>query len=102
MSGAVSFRHLDAAQLLKHALGLATQHQQEGFGLYYLYYDVPCPASAVHSEEVARFAERVGGELAFQAMTYQDLYAKLAAAPGVDAAYVDYLGSRYFPAGAYP
>lgn len=95
-SGAAFFRHLDAAQLLKHALGLAAQHGDR-FALYYLYYDVPCPASTVHAEEVGRFDERVGGELGFKAMTYQDLYRKLADAPGVEAEYVDYLGERYFP-----
>lgn len=101
MKGALSYRHLDAAQLLKHALGLATQ-QRNRFALYYLYYDVPSSAGAAHAEEVARFGARVGDELAFKAVTYQDLYQRLAAAPLVDADYLDYLGSRYFPAVTEP
>lgn len=84
------------AQLLKHALGLATQ-QRDRFALHYLYYDVSSSAGAAHAEEVARFGARVGEELAFKAVTYQDLYRKLAAAPLLDADYLDYLGSRYFP-----
>ncbi len=99
MSGAAFFRHLDATQLLKHALGLATQHPG-GSGLRYLYYDVPCPAAAAHAEEIAHFGERLGAEVAFEAVTHQDLHRELATAPNVDAGYLAYLGERYFPVGA--
>lgn len=101
MSGAASFRHLDAAQLLKHALGLSTKHGGR-FALYYVYHDVPGPAGVVHAQEVARFRERVGGELGFGASTYQDVYRKLAAARDAGSEYLGYLGSRYFPATAEP
>ncbi len=98
MSGAEFFRHLDAAQLLKHALGLATQHRDR-FAPHYLYYDVSCAASSVHMQEIAHFGERVGDQLAFEAMTYQHVYRDLSAT-SVDAGYIEYLGDRYFPVSA--
>lgn len=51
--GRETFRYLDVAQLLKHALGLATQ-LGEGFSLFYIYYDWPGKASNVHRDEVER------------------------------------------------
>jgi hypothetical protein len=95
VSGAETYRLLDAAQLLKHALGLAT-HGPGRFALYYLYYDLPCPASAPHRKELMRFGDRVGAELRFHAMTYQALFRRLASGGRADAAYLAYLGSRYF------
>jgi len=94
--GAERFRYLDAAQLLKHGLGLATQMQQQ-FALGYVYYDVPGAAGSAHRAEVERFAERVGAELGFRVWSYQALYAGLAATGGVDASYLAYLAARYFP-----
>jgi hypothetical protein len=95
MSGAQTFRYLDAAQLLKHALGLATQRTGR-FALIYLYYDLPCEASRIHRAELGRFAEQAGAELAFTSMTYQDLHAALSSSGDVEPRYLDYLGSRYF------
>lgn len=94
MDGAAPFRFLDAAQLLKHALGLATRCER--FALQYLYYDVPGPAGEAHAEEIIGFAESVDAGLGFRALSYQQLYSELAAAPGVDPTYVEYLGTRYF------
>lgn len=51
--GKETFRYLDAAQLLKHALGLATQ-LGDGFSLFYIYYDWPGKALNVHRDEVKR------------------------------------------------
>lgn len=93
-SGAVAFRQLDAAQLLKHALGLA-KHRPGRFALHYVYYDVPCPAAAAHRRELELFAERVGPELSFKALTYQSLFAALCAQADVDTQYLAYLGARY-------
>lgn len=45
------FRYLDASQLLKHALGLATTGAL--FELYYLYYDVDGREAASHRAELA-------------------------------------------------
>lgn len=90
------FDFLDAGQLLKHALGLATQ-AVNGFNLYYLYYDCPGKRSEAHKEEVRRFSDRVGDELGFKALTYQEVYARLKASADSDPEYLRYLGERYFP-----
>ena len=95
VSGAESYRTLDAAQLLKHALGLAV-NCPSSFALYYLYYDVPCPASKTHREELLTFGERVGAELRFEPLTYQELFRRLSASGRADAEYLAYLESRYF------
>jgi hypothetical protein len=94
--GSKRFRWLDAPQLLKHALGLATQ-LRDNFSLSYLYYDWPCPWRDEHLEEIQRFSRLVGSELRFAALSYQDLFRRLHKIGGVDTNYLDYLGSRYFP-----
>lgn len=95
-SGAEFFRLLDAPQLLKHALGLATQRPGR-FALYYLYFDSASSRGEQHRSEVAMFASRVGHEFGFRAITYQDLYHALRREPETDAVYLAYLGARYFP-----
>jgi Restriction Endonuclease associating with ARP len=100
------FKHLHAAQLLKHALGLAAWAAGEArstptrsspsFALCYLYYDWPGRESAVHRAELERFTARVAGELRFSGLTYQALYRRLRDTSGIDRAYVDYLKARYF------
>ncbi len=96
LSGSERFRMLDAAQLLKHALGLAA-HNPGRFSLIYLYFDWPCPAAQTHQDELARFGERIGAEIGFRALTYQDLFGRLAGSGAVDAGYLEYLERRYFP-----
>lgn len=95
MQGTERFKLLDAAQLLKHALGLATQRPGR-FSLYYLFYDTGCPLSAVHREEIVRFTARAGAELGFRAIAYQALYHHWCGRPDVDPGYLQYLGNRYF------
>jgi hypothetical protein len=92
------FRFLDAPQLLKHVLGLARQYPGK-FALYYLYFDVPGRAAEVHREEAKRFDECVGREIAFKALTYQDLFRALRVRRDVDGGYIGYLRERYFPDG---
>ena len=94
-SGAQRFKYLHAAQLLKHALGLARVAPAK-FELRYLYYDWPGGQSVSHRDEIARFAASVASEIAFDASTYQQLYAALQSDAGVDAGYLEYLRSRYF------
>lgn len=93
-SGVIQFHYLDAPQLLKHALGLATQ-LGDHFSLYYTYLDWPGRESKVHSEEVNLFAKYVGDELGFKAVTYQRLLSVLHNEPGVDPNYLNYLDQRY-------
>jgi Restriction Endonuclease associating with ARP len=93
--GAETFRVLDAAQLLKHALGLANNHRAK-CRLWYIFYDLPGPASDLHTVEIERFAASTDPVLAFRALTYQDLYAKLATEKNLDREYLAYLRNRYF------
>jgi hypothetical protein len=94
-AGRERFRFLHAAQLLKHALGLAVNGERDA-ELLYLYYDWPCREAGAHGGELARFAERVHGELPFRALTYQAVFRRLCAAPGIEAGYLEYLRRRYF------
>lgn len=96
-AGRERFKHLHAAQLLKHALGLA-RAARGAHELRYLYYEWPRGPAAAHRAELERFARRVGAEARFSASTYQDLYRALAADARVDRAYVEYLRARYFRA----
>jgi hypothetical protein len=99
-SGVRRFRYLDAAQLLKHALGLACHHPAT-FELCYLYYEVPSTESAVHRAELDQFADLIRGDFEFQVRTYQELYRRLRDVAGTEhAAYLAYLDARYFSATA--
>lgn len=95
VSGTETYRFLDVAQLLKHVLGLS-MHGAPAFSLYYLYFDVPCPASELHRKELSHFAKRVDLDVNFKVITYQHLYSALAARSDVDPEYLSYLGLRYF------
>jgi hypothetical protein len=90
------FRHLDATQLLEHALALA-KCRGRAFSLMYLYYEWDVPQSALHHEELEQFAASVDTELGFHWLTYQDAFARLLTAAGpADENYVSYLAHRYF------
>ena len=92
-----NFRYLDAAQLLKHALGLHRAFTAGGFELLYLWYDVPGSSAAeTLREEVERFSQAVSTEVRFRSLTYQELFGRLAPVVG-ETDYAAYLGSRYFP-----
>jgi len=77
------FRHLDAAQLVKHAFGLVTEGRRRDRApvLYYLYaeptartgHPIPPTEHARHRIEITRFAEAVAGdEVVFQAGSYRE------------------------------
>jgi hypothetical protein len=125
-TGRARFKHLHAAQLLKHALGLAraagesiaagdrvagdmagavaarevpgTVGGHARHELRYLYYEWPSGPAVAHRAELERFAEWVGAEIRFSASTYQELYRALHADARVDGAYLEYLRVRYFRA----
>ena len=89
------FQFLDVPQLLKHALGLARK-QAGAYELHYLYFDVQGPERERHAEEIARFKDLVGSEIGFVALTYQELFDRLASTIGPeDSVYLDYLSARY-------
>ena len=89
------FEYLDPGQLLKHALGLATRLGDK-FSLYYVYYDGAGDRSKAHEMEIRQFDDRVGDEIRFKPLTYQDVFCKLKLSEQVDPGYLGYLGSRYF------
>lgn len=73
-----SYRHLDAAQLIKHALGLSYQ-QERPVTLLYLWWEPAnadaFPVFAAHRGEVDRFSRNLGqGQPNFFAMSYNDLW----------------------------
>ncbi|HWY25521.1 MAG TPA: hypothetical protein VNX47_11415, partial [Nevskia sp.] len=99
--GRTRYRFFYATQLLKHALGMATQCRDgigPNIGLYYLYYEWTGPMAREHSREIEHFAARVGAELGFQWLSYQELNRRLRQTGGIDTAYLDYLEARYFRA----
>jgi len=88
------FKHLDAPQLLKHALGLSRKRGDHE--MIYIYFDWDCPESKLHAEELARFETMVGEEIGFRATTYQNLFARLATTiRPADTGYLEYLKGRY-------
>lgn len=94
-NGRERLKFLHAAQLLKHALGLAKSGQRTA-ALVYLYYDWPVREAATHRDEIDRIIARLAPELDVRVLTYQALFRALRAAPGIDAGYLDYLVQRYF------
>ena len=98
--GREKFEYLDAAQLLKHMLGLATTGSETGsdWHLHYLWFDGGKIVSEGHREEIVRFAQCLGPEAAhFTAQTYQDFFSRLATSLGTEhKGYLSYLKSRYF------
>jgi hypothetical protein len=97
--GAVTFSHLDAPQLLKHALGLARAARAKGAGfeLLYVYCDGRGTPQADHARELERFVSATGDELRFRAISYQALVAALRAVLTLEdeRAYLAYLTERY-------
>lgn len=93
-SGEQSFRYLNAPQLLKHALGMATQ-LRANFSLFHIYYDCPGKESETHCEELQHFGSLVDTSLRFRAMSYQDLFSSLSRKGSVEEEYMGYMHARY-------
>jgi len=98
-AGAVRYQYLDAAQLLKHVAGLATQRPAK-WSLRYLYYDLPGRVGDAHRSELADFEHRLGSSLPFQALSYQQFFEGLCGECVGDEAedYTAWLRTRYFNA----
>lgn len=90
-----TFQRLGAAQLVKHILGLARGYGPNGFRLVYLWYDFFGEAAGTHRSEVERFVEMAATDISFTAITYQDLYEKLASLEEPVPGYLRYLAGRY-------
>lgn len=95
-----SFNYLNAAQLLKHVLGLHRKFTTDQFELLYLWYDVPgSTAARDHRAEVENFSQTISTEIRFRGVSYQEMFESLL--PSVKGTeYASYLRSRYFPARA--
>jgi hypothetical protein len=94
-NGESVYCHVDAEQLLKHALGLASS-AGEHYSLWYLWYDVGGDEGNAHRAEIEQFAHRVDAKINFRADTYQALIARLAAECGSEhSGYVAHLRARY-------
>lgn len=93
------FKHLDAAQLVKHILGLSANYREKRvkFRLLYLWYDVLGEEGAEHRREIEQFASIAKKDnILFRHITYQEVIATLAKdyREGNEA-YIDYLTERY-------
>jgi hypothetical protein len=95
-SKACRYEYLDAAQLLKHALGLAAR-KGDKFSLLYLYFDFGGTAGTKHQAELKDFAARLDPCIGFRALSYQQLFPALKRYAGSEhGAYLAYLEDRYF------
>jgi restriction endonuclease-like protein len=83
-SGELQFAHVDALQLLKHALGLRACFGEKA-ALAYVYLERPGEVGISHVRELDVFTSALGGELNFRSWTYQELFAGLRREP-LDAA----------------
>lgn len=72
------FKYLDAAQLLKHILGLKKQLGKSGFCLLYIWYDVIGIDGFEHRKEIEKFAEIAKKDnIKFSHITYQEVIINL-------------------------
>lgn len=90
------FKHLDAAQLLKHVLGLKHRFERD-FTLVYLSYDVPGEQGCRHGAEIEEFSSILRADgVNFVAVSVQQWILNVQAeCGGDDRAYVDYICERY-------
>ncbi|GJL98015.1 MAG: hypothetical protein DHS20C06_18320 [Hyphobacterium sp.] len=105
--GEIAFRHLDGAQLIKHALGLAAEADRTGLSpiLVYLYASpnkwpdgrtVKPEHKAAHHAEIDVFGAAVaGGRVAFRPMAYRDLLENWHRLGGERAAHADAVLSAF-------
>jgi hypothetical protein len=94
---------LNAAQLLRHLLGLVVHHGGVGnIRFLYLFYDVEGAAGEQHRVEIERFRARIDPEIAFDVRSHQQVFRALLPALDLHARCRDYLSERYFPRLAAP
>jgi hypothetical protein len=98
-AGAV-FGCVDAPQLLKHMLGLASQDKQ--WHLLLLWFAPTRSAADVMLQDAEAFRDALGVDAArLSVRTYQDLWPEIARySTPADSAYIDYNQARYFPSTA--
>jgi hypothetical protein len=89
------FQRLDAAQLLKHLLGLAYTTRASP-RLLCLWFDTGCEVARIHREELERFAAELDDLVEFAALTYQEAFAVLLQGSEPWPGHFQYLSGRYF------
>lgn len=91
------YSYLDAAQLIKHILGLKNKYKNKEFKLLYLWYDVLGNQGTKHRAEVEDFAKIAKEDgINFHAMTYQELITVLDRNHRTEhSEYIKYLTERY-------
>jgi len=89
------WEYLDAAQLLKHMLGLASDGCAKT--LLYLWYDTGLGDAVEHRREINSFAKAIKGDaVKFRTTTYQDAFRILMLSSDVPPEWVQYMDARYF------
>lgn len=96
-ANASRFRRLDVPRLLERGLALSTHFGSRRFRMLQLWYEIPGHASLQMRREIDRFRMRVGGEIDFVSLTWQQFFAQLRAQCGEHLGYAAYAQSRYFP-----
>jgi hypothetical protein len=91
------FKHLHAAQLVKHILGLNKKYGKNKFRLLYLWYDCLGDVGSIHREEVEEFKKKVKADnIYFHALSYQELIIKLSKEyRDTHGDYIKYIANRY-------
>lgn len=84
--GRLTFVLLNAAQLVKHVLGLSRRYWPDGFGLLYLWYRVPGPAGDAHQSELEQFQQEIGDAVDFRTASFPDVFSLLSDGPPVGSA----------------
>ena len=92
-----SFKHLHAAQLIKHILCLKQTYGKKGFKLLYLFYDSVGEHAIIHQNELRIFSEMLKSEnINFSSLSYQELILKISNNYySGNEEYIDYLIDRY-------
>lgn len=92
------WHHLDAAQLLKHMLGLAYAREKPDT-LLYIWFDTERVDALAHQREAERFASEVSGDsVKFMATTYQATFRRLIRSSEPADGWYEYMAGRYFQA----
>ncbi|MBC7350609.1 MAG: hypothetical protein H5U05_11655 [Candidatus Aminicenantes bacterium] len=90
------FKHLHAAQLIKHILGLNRKFGHCNYRLLYLWYDVFGEPGYLHRQEVGEFKDVVRSDgVVFHEITYQELIVNLAKHRKGHSDYIRYITDRY-------
>ena len=97
VTGDADFKRLDAAQLLRHILGMKFGKTTKKVRLIYLYFDTIGEDAAEHRAEIRRFQGLLARDpIRFVPMTVQELILRAVGNCRIEhPAYVDYIAERY-------